>query len=206
MKYSFFGSFLLLSNLMWSQSDKSTNNHLNLSFGRSKHFSGDITGIIFSTEFSKKIKQRVSYSIALTGTIHDGEDRLYFSAFSGQQINGSIRYVTAGVQVSSHLGYHFINTTKSDFQLRFGPLLRYQSSSLPDAVTILYEPITGLPIPVIYFEQYEPQRIFSTGGSLQLRYDYTFNKKIAIGILGGFQIDSNEDNIAQVAFSVGRRF
>ena len=199
-------SLLLLSNLLSAQSNQSLNNHVNISFGRSIHFSGDIPGIVFSTEFSKKIKKKISYSIALVGTIHDSEDPLFFSGPSGQQIDGSIRYVTAGVQTSAHLGYHFISTTKSDFQLRLGPLLRYQSSSLPDVVTIVYEPITGQPIPLIYFEQFEPQRQLTVGGSLQLRYDFTFNGKISLGLCGGFQIDSDGDNIAQASLSIGRRF
>jgi hypothetical protein len=206
MNYIIIFCGLLISKFLSAQSNPILTNQLNLSFGKSKHFSGDIPGIVFTTEYSKNFKKKLSYSIGLTGTIHDREDPLFFTDFSGEEINGSIRYVVAGVQTSFHLGYHFIQTNKNRFQLRFGTLLRYQSSSLPDARTILYEPVTGLPIPLIYFEQYESQRMFMVGGSLQLRYDYTFNKKITIGILGGFQVDSNEDNIAQVSLSVGRRF
>jgi hypothetical protein len=207
MNYIIIFCGLLISKFLSAQSNPILTNQLNLSFGKSKHFSGDIPGIVFTTEYSKKIKKLLSYSIGLSGTIHDGEDRLFFNApVNGELINGSIRYVTSGVQIAGHLGYHFINTKRSDLQFKLGPLIRYQSSSLANVTTVIYPIVTGLPIPVIYFGHYEPQKMLMVGGSMQLRYDYTINRKITLGIFGGFQIDSNEDNIAQVSLSVGRRF
>ena len=74
------------------------------------------------------------------------------------------------------------------------------------ALPFLYPPLTGLEIPVMYFEHREPQHTVSAGGSTQLRYDLTLKKKTSVGLLGGFQVDSNGDNITQVGLSLGRRF
>ncbi len=43
------------------------------------------------------------------------------------------------------------------------------------------------------------------GGVFQLQYDYTFNKKVFIGLAPGFQTDTNGDVLPQAVLVVGRR-
>lgn len=159
-----------------------------------------------NTEYSRYLKKNVGLSFSLGGTLHDGSTPLFFTVPSGQKIDGSIRYTTGGLQFASHLGYSLIKTTNHRFQAKAGGLFRYQSSSPSHGVTILYPVGSGLQVPVIVFENTTSQRTFSIGASTQLLYNYNITPKIAVGLLAGFQIDSNGDVIRQTCISVGRRF
>lgn len=200
--------FLLVVNVSFSQKKKllDVKQELNLTVGSSFHGTGDLRGVIMNTEYTKNLKKRVGLSFSLGGTLHDGSQSLFFVAPTGQNIDGSIRYTTGGLQFGSHLGYSLIKTTNHRFQVRAGGLLRYQSSSVYDGIAILYPAGTGFPVPVIVFNNTSPQRTFSIGASTQLSYNYNINNKIAVGFLAGFQIDSNGDVIRQTCISAGRRF
>ena len=73
-------------------------------------------------------------------------------------------------------------------------------------VTVLYPIITGLPIPVIYFENETPARTLAVGGTIRIGYNYTNKRSILFGILGDFQMDTNGDVLSLIAFTVGKRF
>lgn len=210
MKTFLFIFFLLIvAKVSFSQKNQAPNfeHLLNISIGSSFHGSGDMRGVIINTEYFKNLKKHIGLSFSLGGTLHDGTYPLFFIAPTGQNIDGSIRYTTGGLQFASHLGYDLIKTRKHQFQLRAGGLLRYQSSS-PNRELIIFYPAagTGLPVPAIVFNNATPQRTFSIGASAQLFYNYTINDKFAIGLLAGFQTDSNGDVIRQSCISVGRRF
>lgn len=179
---------------------------LTVTVGRSFHGTGDLRGVIITTGYTKNLKNRLGLNISLGGTLHDGSQPLFFVNPTGQNIDGSIRYTTGGLQFASHLGYSLIKTTNHCFQVRAGGLLRYQSSSVYDGIAILYPAGTGYPVPVIVFNNTSPQRTFSIGVSTQLFYNYNINNKISVGLLAGFQIDSHGDVIRQTCISVGRRF
>ncbi|MEO6547944.1 MAG: hypothetical protein ABIN94_08080 [Ferruginibacter sp.] len=202
---TFLALFLLtLSNPVFSQ--QTPESKIQIVVGRGTHSTGDMTGLSFATEYEHYLKKRLSWSVALGGTIHDGFEPMLFKDQSGGTIDNSIRYTTAGLQIASHLGYDFVRTTHHEVQLRAGGLLRYQSSSYFDELQIIYPIATGLPMPVNYFVNKTPQRTYAVGASCQLLYNYTFENRISIGFLGGFQIDSNGDNISQLSFTLGKRF
>lgn len=163
-------------------------------------------GIIFITEYTNYFNKHLSWAIALGGTIHDGSMPLFFSDQDGNSIDGSIRYTTAGVQTSSHLGYSFIRTSRHELAVKVGALLRYQSSSYYDQVGVYYPLATGFFIPVTTFENKTPQKTYAFGGSSQISYNYTISRAISFGIQAGFQTDTNGDTITQVAFTIGKRF
>jgi hypothetical protein len=207
MKYTLFLGILSLASFCHAQKKESgKNQNIVVSFGKSKHYSGDIPGIMFSTEYSKNLKKRISLAIGLGSTIHDGAKELFFNDMNGNPVDGSIRYTVAGFQLSGHLGYNFLNSDSHQFLLRVGPVFRYQSSSLYDDLSIYYPAATGLPIPVIVFNNTEPQRTFTVGLSGQISYSYLLNDKIIIGALAGYQFDTYGDNISQLTLGVGYRF
>lgn len=174
--------------------------------GKSFHGTGDMKGISFNTEYQQYFKKKISWSLGLGGTIHDGSFPVFFTDPSGNNIDGSIRYVTAGVQVFSHLGYSILKTNEHQFQIRFGGLIRYQSSSYYDDVTVLYPIATGLPVPVNIFQNSTPQKTFAFGGSGQILYNYTLKGNIVVGILTGIQTDTNGDTITQLSIIIGKKF
>lgn len=209
MKTFLFIFLLIVAKVSFSQKNKAPNfeHLLNISTGSSFHGSGDMRGVIINTEYSKNLKKRIGLSFSLGSTLHDGTYPLFFVSPSGENIDGSIRYTTGGLQFASHLGYDLIKTNNHQFQLRVGGLFRYQSSSYFDDLSIFYPAgETGLPVPAIVFNNTTPQRTFAVGASAQLFYNYTINDKFAIGLLAGFQTDSNGDVIRQSCISVGRRF
>jgi hypothetical protein len=196
---------LLASNSLFSQTKK-PGQKIQVIAGRSSHSTGDIQGISVATEYENYFRKHFSWTIALGGTIHDGFEPLYYEDSRGRPIDGSFRYTTAGLQISSHFGYNFIRTTKHEFQFRAGGLLRYQSSSYFDDLQINYPIGTGYPVPIIIIENKTPQKTYAAGGSCQLLYNYTFNNNLSVGLLGGFQLDTNGDNISQLSLTIGKRF
>ncbi|MBY0476143.1 MAG: hypothetical protein K2Q24_00710 [Chitinophagaceae bacterium] len=139
-------------------------------------------------------------------TIHDGNIPLLFEYPSGNAIDGSIRYTTAGFQTVFSFGYDFIKSDKNSLLFKIGVPLRYQSSSYYDNVIILYEPITSLPFPVIIFNNRTPQKTLAIGLSPQIAYNFIISNKIVIGLSGSFQFDTNGDNISSLSFTIGHRF
>ena len=174
--------------------------------GRSVHGSGGSPGLNFSIEYSKYFKKKVNWAASIGGTIHDGAFPVFYEYPAGIQNDGSIQYTTAGVQAMTHVGYNFLNSTKSDLLFRIGAVLRYQSSSYGDEVNVLYEPLTGLPFPVVVFRNSSPQRTVAIGGTTQIKYSFTTKQNITLGMLAGFQFDTNGDNISHLSLTIGKRF
>ena len=206
MKNKFIFLLLIVSFSSYAQNKNNINNkHIQFNLGRASHGTGDMRGLIFTTEYGKDFKKHLSWIIGISGTIHDGFRSNFFES-NGNLIDGSIRYTTAGVQTVGQIGYSAIKTTEHEIQIRAGALVRYQSSSFYDDVSILFPGGTGLPFPVIVFNNTTPQRTYSIGGNFEIHYNYTITKKIMIGILAGLQTDTNGDTISQLSLSIGRRF
>ena len=105
------------------------------------------------------------------------------------------------------IGYNFVKTKNLDFGVRLGVLFRYQSSSVPDDVTMIFPIATGLPVPIFINENMSPQRTYSVGAMSQLFASYIIQQKIILGLTTGLQLDTNGDTIfPQLAFTIGRRF
>jgi hypothetical protein len=179
---------------------------LELLMSQSIHGTGDIPGFNFATEYGERFKKRLSWTVGIGGTIHDGSDTLFFNDPDGNTIDGSIRYTTAGVQTTGDIGYSFIRNKHHDFKLKLGALLRYQSSSYYDIVSTYYPAGTGLPFPVVVFQNKTPQKTFAFGGSGHFQYNYSVSNKLVIGVVAGLQTDTNGDTIRQLGFTMGRQF
>lgn len=187
--------------------DKVAAEQLLLSFGRSKHFTGDVPGFFLSAEYAKQIKSKLNFHVALTATIHDDVTELFYTyPWDNTIIDGSIRNVTAAFQVEGLASYAVLKAGTSNLSVAFGPLLRYQSSSLANATGITYPAATGWPIPLIDFKHTDPMRTLAVGASLQLRYQYHLTKKFSVGLLAGYQLDSNGDNVVRLGITLARRF
>jgi hypothetical protein len=163
-------------------------------------------GINFATKYEETFKKRLSWTVGIGGTIHDGVYPLIFNDPPGNSVDGSIRYTPVGVQVSGNIGYSIIKSNNHDFKFGLGALLRYQSSSYFDNLGILYPAGTGLPFPVVIFQNFTAQKTLAVGGSGQFQYNYMLSKKLTVGIVTGLQIDTNGDTITQLGLAVGRRF
>lgn len=180
--------------------------HVQVYAGGGFHSTGDMKGFVFGTEFSRHIKKRLTLSLFMGGTIHDGSIGIFYTDPGDVEKDGSIRYTTAGFQVGSHLGIDIIKPGDHNLQFKIGPLVRYQSSSYYDIAVILFPPGTNLPVPVSYYINNTPQRTFAIGGSTQLAYYYTFPTKFTVGSNAGFQMDTRGDIITNLSLSIGKRF
>lgn len=205
MKYLYCTALALL--VCYSgMTQNSSINHIQIAGGLSTHGSGDLKGCAVSASFTHYFKKKMCFQVSVSNTIHDGSDPLYFTGSGGEQVDGSIRFTVAGLQLSGNLGVAIVRSDDHELLLSAGPLLRYQSSTVPDYYEIAYPAATGLPYPVVIFKHSGPQRTYSAGGNVKIQYNYTLNKKFSIGILSGFQADSNGDNIFQTLLSAGMRF
>lgn len=199
--------FLVCSLLTYSQkTNQTTNKHVQFNIGKSFHGTGDMRGVAFNFMYTHYFTKKLSWNIDFGATIHDDSDPLYYTTPSGFGADGTIRYTTAGIQSSFGLGYSFLKIKENELGIKLNGLFRYQTTSIPDVLTILYPAGTGLPIPVVYFEQYEPARTVSIGAIGSLYYNYTFSKNISIGLLGNFQLDTNGDVLSQLGITVGKKF
>jgi hypothetical protein len=200
MKLIIVAFMTLLVNIVAGQESK----QLQLVLGRSLNGTGDIRGYGFSVEYSKIFKKKFDWTATIGTNFHDGSFPIFFEYPIGNPIDGSVRYTTAGIQTAYLIGYNFLKPTTSSLKLKIGGLLRYQSTSYYDDVTVIYPVLTGLPYPVIVFRNSNPQKTMSAGLITNISYSYKINKKINIGIVGSYQFDTNGDNISQVSISIGR--
>lgn len=203
MKILYFLTLLLIQLHSYGQKQDEM---LSITAGPSFHGSGDMRGLNFSFEYRKYFRKKLYYAIDITGHIHNDQYHIFFTTPDGVDHDGSVRTTVAGLQLGGGIGYNLIRTSHHDLSFKTSAFYRYQSSSLYDVITVLYEPATGLPFPVVILQHKESQKKFSPGINLQLSYRYNVSKKYSIGIAGSFQFDTNEDNIMNGGLSIGRRF
>lgn len=199
--------FIFLMFFVWSMSMSYAQNNFDLEFNtlRSKHGSGDLLGINFNTSFIKPIKKNLSYVITAGGSTHQRKKELFFT-INGIENDGSILFVTSGFQVGFGMDYKFINFDIHKFGIRLIPFGRYQSTSLPDAVTTLFPIITDIPFPAIYFEQTSPSQTLAVGIDTSLIYNIKLHKTFSLNFLGSFQFDTNGDNIIGYGLGLVKAF
>ena len=201
---------ILFSNLLFistyaQKSANAYNNELHVSFSKSKNGTGDVNGILFSSGLTGKLSNKFNWQADLSGSIHNGSYPLFYQAPSGETIDGSYRYTIAGLQASYLVTRNFIKNSRSGLELKAGGLIRYQSSSYYDIITVYYPIITGLPVPVTVIENSNPARTFAVGGMMQLGYGYSYSKNSRLEIFGAFQADTNGDNLSQLGLSYYRK-
>ena len=201
MKIKVLFLFIVINQVVYAQSKQ-----VQFAFGSSKHGTGDLKGLSYKFEYAKYFKKKLSWQIGLGGDIYDGISPLYFEYPAGNPIDASYRYTTAGLQLGIDIRYSVFKTDLHEIILSAGGLVRYQTSSVSDAVNILYSPITNLPYPVIVLQNTTPQNTISIGASPEFGYTYTIKKKLGIGFLSGFQFDTNGDTILHFLLSLSRRF
>lgn len=175
--------------------------------GLGKNGTGDMNGFQINTELKKYFRKKLSFCFGIGATIHDGISSNIYTGPQGELIDGSLRYNTDGLQLTTKLGLSFIRNPKNDLGIQIGGVFRYQSSSYPDIIATYYPgPSTGFPFPVMAIVHLEPQRIYSVGGILQIYYNYSLNDKIYIGTNAAFQVDTNGDVITQLNLACGMKF
>jgi len=199
-------SFLILFPLFSPAQNVLTQSHIQISGGTSFNGTGDISGFAFNTEYGQYFKKKYSWYAGIGGTIHDKEEPIFYTNQSGNLVDASVRATIAGFQLTGLFAYNFIKEEEHNLLLGIGPLLRYQSTSYWDALSIYPPAGTGLPFPVVTFDNRTPQRTFAIGVTGRIGYHFTINKKISLGILGSLQFDSNGDVIRNALLSLGRRF
>ncbi|MGN6438899.1 MAG: hypothetical protein ACTHMM_20315 [Agriterribacter sp.] len=177
-----------------------------IGIGASKHGTGDMNGFLLNTEYRTFFRKKLFHSHGISATIHDGSLPIFYTNANGSLVDGSYRYTTAGIQLTSKLGIAFYRYNRNEFGGQAGVLLRYQTSSYFDEINILYPAATGLPTPVVTIANKSKQRTVAVGGIGQIFYHYSFTKKIFAGIVAGLQTDTNGDTLTQLAISCGFQF
>jgi hypothetical protein len=204
-------SILLMAVLLFNSpalnaQSKTYREFLSLDIGYSKHGTGDLPGFIVNTEYRKYFHERLFFTAGIAVTVHDGFRDLKYEGLNGQIVDGSIRDATGGAQVSAKVGWDFLQKSQHSLGAMVGPLLRYQTSTIPDALSIYFPGATGgFPFPAIVYEHHSPQRTTSFGGIIQLTYRYYFHSRYSLGATAGFQTDTNGDAIWQLGGSMAIR-
>jgi hypothetical protein len=195
---------LILSSLSLYGQDM-TSKSVELELARSKHGSGDLTGFSFASNYIFT-KNRFSQLVFIEGSIHDGEYTLIFDTPDGLTNDGSIRYTTAGVQVGYGVRYSLFEFKNQKTEVGLNGLIRYQSTSLYDTVTILFPALTDIPFPVVVLGQESDARTIALGSKLILSHRVALTKTIDLKALGSFQYDTNGDTIGGYGLGISKRW
>lgn len=181
---------------------------LRFNIGESTHGTGDLKGISFGTAYTHYLKKKLSLEYHFKGTIHDGQDIYLLYVNGNLEQDGSVRTTTAGFQIGSLIRYSALRTSHHEFTLAAGPYGRYESSSLGSNGYGARYPSPASPIPriLIEFDHSFPQRIYNIGYMAELSYNYTFKKKLFVGVNAAFQNDTNGDAITHLGLMIGKRF
>ena len=193
----------MLSFMMFSQENSS----LEVFAGRSHHGTGDLQGFIIGFQNNKSLTPRLSWSLGLEATSNDSPDLpLIYQDPNGRTVDGTIHFVTTGLQIVVGLEYAFLQSQKHNLSLSLLPFFRYQATSINDVVGTLFPAGTGFPIPVRVIENINPARDYSPGASLRLNYSYKLKNQWSLGFMGGVQTDTNGDNLYYFGLKTGRFF
>jgi len=134
--------------------------------GISIHGSGDIPGFGYGFVFEQTFSPNWLWSLSFDSNLNDSEQLPFiFEDQFGNTINSTQHNVIAGFQITSGVGYRFINKSKHRFALHPGLILRYQASSLNDVETTLFPALTNFPIPIRIIENYNDNSTWAVGVS-----------------------------------------
>ena len=183
---------------------KKSKNNFSLYFGRSKHGTGDLSGICFTAEYGHFINRKLEISGNISSTVHWGSFGLFLN-YPTESFDASFRYATAGLQAGSKLGFAFLNQPNHILKVQGGAFIRYQSSSLPNQYGVTFPPSINYPEPVFTFRHEERQNIFTVGYGVDVSYAYVTARQWILGAKAGFQNDTNGDVITCYGIVLGKR-
>lgn len=200
---AFFVTFIIVSTVAIGQEKKEK---FIFDLDRSRHGTGDMSGILINLQYSKSFARRFDWYGDLGFSIHD---LVHINHNPNNPAKNEVyeqRYVTAGLQLGGGIAFKPL-TGKNEISVQLGPLVRYQSSSLPVSSGVLYPEFTKLPFMVEQVQHMnEPLRTLNVGARLRLAYYYTFSNNTMIGIHANFQTDTYGDVLHGYGISVGKRF
>jgi hypothetical protein len=175
------------------------------SLARSFASTGDDYGVAFSVGFERPTKKRGYWGMEALTTIHNSTRPIFYTVppNTSTLLDGSVRSVTAGIQLGGFAGYQIVSKKQFSIGASLGPIVRYQGTSIPDSYTILYQPITGLPFPVIVFDHIEPMETFAVGGLGKINLRYRIKNKCFFDCFASMQVDTNGDNFMNYGLSFG---
>ncbi|MFV0605523.1 MAG: hypothetical protein ACK5NK_06725 [Niabella sp.] len=171
---------------------------------KANHGTGDLRGISVSIGYEKFFKKKLAWFSEFGTDITDREDPLNYT-LNNRDINGSLRYTTAGVQLNGGIAA-FPLKNKNEVKISLGGIFRYQSSSLPYSHETVYPPLLNYPYPLNGFQQEDNMRTFTLGGKLRFGYAYHFQIGFVLGVNGYIQTDTNGDSIYGYGLTIGKRF
>ncbi len=200
MKY-FIPLFLLLHlGLLATAQNKK---QLSLDLDRSFHGTGDMQGAGFAVEYGSYLGRRIELTAGLGANLHHAEEKLLLTQW-GQTTDASYRMVTGGLQLHAQANLAPLRTRVHELKLGLGPVLRYQSSSMPNVYGITRDP--NYPEPFFTFRNNEAQNLVTLGYLCSVSYSFTLPRQFLIGAKASFQNDTNSDVITQYGLRIGKRF
>lgn len=176
--------------------------------GYSTHGSGDMLGITFGGGYKTYLSKRFSLNYNMRAHINSSKEKIivYNNLLLNDRRDASVRFTTAGVQLGINAGYSLIRSAKHEFMVSLGGFGRYQSASNgSDGYALYFPPTTGQPTVLVGYDNRTPQETITAGYIVQFHYNYTFKNNMFIGLLPGWQNDTNGDIITQIALTVGKR-
>lgn len=180
-----------------------TNRHLQVSIGKNFNGTGAMQGVYFAADYEKRESKQLSFGLGFATTSDQGKEQYFLSQIptsSGNiAVEGYYKPTTLGLQGIAYLSYSVVKYKQDELYVRLAPMLRYQTSSYFSAYPQGQSSQS-------FVGQSKSSQTFSFGGSGQIGYRRTTKKYYTVGFYASFQTDTNEDNLGQISFAIGRRF
>lgn len=182
-----------------AQNNELPRNSLHIFSGYSKSGTDNVGGFAFSVGASHFFSKRLSWSIGITTTFHDGMDSSEYLTYSGLA-KGAVNFTTSGLQSEFEFGYSLVRNSKHCLQIGIGPIIRYQTSSYPGRAAYSLYILSEL------YQNQPPARTLGFGGIGSVSYTYTFRSNLFLKVNARLQYDSTDDAFNMFGMAVGKRF
>jgi hypothetical protein len=149
--------------------------------GFSGHGTGDLPGVVLDFSYHNRITRRLSNLSTIGSTIH------YNSFITNSSTNEKTHETKAGIQVSSQFGFTPLKVKSHELSMYAGPLFRFQSTSNPRILQVVYSSNPG-PYQ-LYDYVYENQNTISIGYLISINYTTYIHSKFLLGGKVSFQND-----------------
>jgi hypothetical protein len=197
---------VIVSTLIVTVSYSQTNQQVFANVNHSKHDAANLSGVAVNLGYLKYLKKKVGWYAEFQSDVHYGNQYLG-STTNGNPLpyNVFVRNSYSGMQLGGGVSYSPVRTVH-EFQVRVGPIFRYEINTAASNSGVFYPEATNLSLPVVLLAYNNKIYSFNIGGKANISYNYTINKKLFLGANGFFQVDTGGAMIFGYGLATGIRF
>lgn len=170
----------------------------------SVHGVEDLAGFKISAYHEHAFHPRFSIVNGFSTTIHWGENDGANDLFPGSTPeNYLMKFTTAGFQLQSAIQAYLIKGRSFNFSIDAGPVLRFQSSSVPEVYSF-HQDADYYPEPFYVINDNSSANTFAVGYNIGVTARKKINKRYYLGARAAYQNDSEASSIFSLGLTLER--